>query len=91
MWYEINNPDVKKFEDFLLHNFAHHIIEPTLRLSSIKMRWVQSVGLIPLRSCKEYPKTGLCFSKMVMSLAVSSSVNLSLIITGVSLSPFKKA
>ena len=30
MWYGINNPDVKKFEDFLFHDFPHHIIEPTL-------------------------------------------------------------
>ena len=30
MWYGINNPSVKKFEDFLLHNFSHRIIEPTL-------------------------------------------------------------
>ena len=33
MWYGINNPKMKKFEDFLLHDFPHRIIEPTLRLS----------------------------------------------------------
>jgi hypothetical protein len=83
MWYGINNPGVKKFEDLLLHNFPHRIIEPMLRLLS--------VGLIPLRSCREYPKTDLCFSKTAMSLAVSSSLSLSLMMIGVSLSPFRKA
>ena len=35
MWYGINNPGMKKFEVFLLHDFPHRIIEPTLRL----LRW----------------------------------------------------
>ena len=30
MWYGIYYPGVKKFEDFLLHDFPHRIIEPTL-------------------------------------------------------------
>jgi hypothetical protein len=49
----------------------------------VGIRWVQSVGLIPFKSWSEYPKTDLCFSRMAMSLNVSSSVSLSLMITGV--------
>jgi hypothetical protein len=45
-------------------------------VGSIGMRWVQSVGLIPLRSYKEYSKTDLYFSRMAMSLDVSSSESL---------------
>ena len=33
MWYRIDNPDVKKFEDFLLHDFPHRITKPTLGFS----------------------------------------------------------
>ena len=97
MWYVIHNLGVKKFEDFLLHDFSHHIVEPMLRLSrwcTRRINWnamSANIGLIPLRSCKEYPKTSLCFSKIAMSLVVSSLVSLSLMIIGVSLSPFRKA
>jgi hypothetical protein len=38
MWYGINNPSVKKFEDLLLHDFLYRIIEPMLRLP----RWCTS-------------------------------------------------
>ena len=55
------------------------------------MRWVQRVGLIPLRSRREYPKIVWGFSRTVMSLADSSFEILSLMITGDSVSQWRKA
>ena len=40
MWYGINNPKMKKFEDFLLHDFPRRIIEPTLMLSRWCTWWI---------------------------------------------------
>ena len=40
MWYGINNPGMKKFGDFLLHDFSHRIVEPTLRLPWWCTIWV---------------------------------------------------
>jgi hypothetical protein len=52
MWYRINYPRMKKFEDFLLHDYLHHIMEPTLRLSrrctvnhrEERERWMRSTA-----------------------------------------------
>ena len=42
-------------------------------------------------SCNEYPKTDLCFSRMAMSLDISSSESLLPMITGVFVLLFRKA
>ena len=49
------------------------------------MRWVHKLGLIPFKSCREYPMTDWYFSKAAISYRVSLSVTLSLMTTGVAL------
>ena len=52
---------------------------------SIGMRWVHRLGLIPFKSCREYPMTDRYFSRTATSRRVSLSVSLSLMTTGVAL------
>jgi hypothetical protein len=62
MWHDIYDPGVKKFEDFLLHDFPHHIIEPALRLPRWCTIWVNRYAMgtecwaYPLKIYKGIPK-----------------------------------
>lgn len=62
MWHEIYDPGVKKFEDFLLHDFSHRIIEPALRLPRWCTIWVNRYVMdtkcwaYPLKIYKGIPK-----------------------------------
>jgi hypothetical protein len=69
MWYGINNLGVKKFEDFLLHDFPHRIIQPSLRFSRWCARGIDwnAMGAkcwtCPLKILKGIPKNRPMFLK----------------------------
>jgi hypothetical protein len=58
---------------------------------SMGIRCVQRVGLIPLRSWREYPSIDRWVSRIVMSCWVSTSYSLPLMITRVSRFPWRNA
>jgi hypothetical protein len=69
VWYGINNLGVKKFEDFLLHDFPHRIIQHSLRFSRRCARGIDwnAMGAkcwtYPLKILKEILKNRPMFLK----------------------------